>query len=112
MTFDEVGKLALALPGVEEGTYYGTPAFKVGGKTIVRLREDGETIVLFEVPVEEREVMCEADPDVYFWTDHYGPWPLVLVRLAAAQPEHVQGYLERAWRVRAPKKLQSSSRLG
>ena len=105
MTFEDVGRLALALLGVEAGTYYGTPAFKVGGKTIVRLREDGETIVLFEVPVEEREAMCEADPEVYFWTDHYGPWPLVLVRLAAARPEHVRGYLERAWRVRAGKKM-------
>ena len=45
-TYDTVRKLALALPGVEEGTSYGTPALKVRGKLFVRLKEDGETIVL------------------------------------------------------------------
>jgi hypothetical protein len=108
MTFDDVGKIALALPGVEAGTYYGTAAYKVAGKTIVRLREDGETIVLFGVPPEEREVICDAEPEVYFFTDHYRDWPLVLVRLSAAGPEHVRPFLERAWRAKAPRKLQKA----
>ena len=30
--YDTLWRLALALPGVEEGTSYGTPAFKVAGK--------------------------------------------------------------------------------
>jgi hypothetical protein len=105
MTFEEVRAIALALPGVEEGTHYGTPAFKVKGKAFTRLREDGETLVLFDVPVEEREVMIEAEPEVYFFTDHYRNWPAVLARLSAARPAHVRGYLERAWRKRAPKAL-------
>lgn len=40
-TFDTVRRLALALPGVEEGVSYGTPAFRVRGKLLARLREDG-----------------------------------------------------------------------
>ena len=105
MTFDEVREMATALPGVEEGTSYGTPAFKVGGKLIARLREDGETLVLFDVPQDEREVMVEAEPEVYFFTDHYRDWPLVLARLPAASADHMRGYIERAWRQRAPKRL-------
>jgi hypothetical protein len=105
VTFDDVRTIAMALPGVEESTHYGTPAFKVAGKAFCRLREDGETLVLFDVPHEEREVIIEADPDVYFFTDHYRDWPLVLARLPAAGVEHVRGYLERAWRKRAPKAL-------
>jgi hypothetical protein len=38
MTYDEVVKLALSLPGVEEGTSYGTPALKVRGTLLTRLR--------------------------------------------------------------------------
>jgi hypothetical protein len=105
MTFDEIGAFCLALPGVEAGTHYGTPAFKVAGKAFCRLREDGETLVLFDTPLDEREVMCEAEPEVYFFTDHYRNWPAVLVRLPVATPDHVRGYLERSWRKRAPKKL-------
>jgi hypothetical protein len=105
MTFDEVRTICMALPGVEESTYYGTPAFKVHGKAFCRLKEDGTTLVLFDVPTEEREVICEADPDIYFFTDHYRDWPAVLARLPACGPEHVKGYLERSWRKRAPKAL-------
>jgi hypothetical protein len=32
VSFAQLRKLALALPGVEESTSYGTPAFKVGKK--------------------------------------------------------------------------------
>ena len=42
MTFDDVRKIALALDHVEESTSYGTPAFKVRGKLVARLREDGD----------------------------------------------------------------------
>ena len=105
MTFDEVRTVALALPGVVEGTCYGMPAFRVGGKLLCCLRQDLDALVLIDVPVEEREVMCEAEPEVYFFTDHYRDWPAVLARLPAATGEHVQGYLERSWRKRAPKKL-------
>ena len=65
--------------------------------------------MLIDVPFEEREVMCEAEPEVYFFTDHYRDWPAVLARLPAAAPEHVHGYLERAWRKRAPKKRAEES---
>lgn len=105
MTFDEVRAICMAMPEVEEGAYYGTPAFKVAGKAFCRLKEDGETLVLFDVPIEEREVICEADPEVYYFTDHYRDWPAVLARLSAATPEHVRGYLERSWTKRASKKV-------
>lgn len=41
-TFDTVREIALSLPGVEEGTSYGTAAFRVRGKFLARLREGGE----------------------------------------------------------------------
>lgn len=76
MTFDKVGQIAMALAGVEVGISYGAPALKVGGKLIARRREDGETLVSFDVPNEERVVMVEAEPEVYVFTDHYRDWLL------------------------------------
>lgn len=105
MTFDDIGALVAGWPGVEAGTYYGTPAFKVAGKAFVRLKEDTESIVLFDVPIEQREILVEAEPEVFFFTAHYRDWPAVLCRLATATPDHVRPYLERSWRKRCPKRL-------
>jgi hypothetical protein len=48
-------RLALALPDVEEGTAYGTPAWRVRKKLFARLREDQETVAV-RVDRGEREL--------------------------------------------------------
>lgn len=105
MTRDEFHALALALPGVEEGTSYGLPSLKLGGKFFTRVRSEETAAVLQDVPHEERDALIEAEPDIWFYTDHYRNYPIVLCRLAAATPEQVQGLLARSWRKRAPRKL-------
>ena len=104
MTFDEVRKIALNWPGVTEGTSYGTPALKVGGKMLTRLREDGDTLVVKGVEPEEREVLMAAEPDVFHVTQHYLGWKAVLVRLSKARPEAVEALLMRYYREIAPPK--------
>lgn len=49
-------RLALALPGVEEGLSYGTPAFRVKGKFLARLKEDGGSLVV-KIDFDEREAL-------------------------------------------------------
>lgn len=78
--------MALKLPNVEEGTSYGTPALKVKGKLFVRLREEGDAIVL-RMPFDQRDGLIADDPGTYYITDHYREYPWVLVRLAAVRPE-------------------------
>jgi hypothetical protein len=46
ITWETARKFALALPGAEEGTSYGTPAFKVRGKLFLRLHQSGEALVV------------------------------------------------------------------
>lgn len=103
-TYDGVRRAALALPDVEEGTSYGTPALKVRGKLFVRLWEDGETIVL-RCGAFDREQLLESEPAVFFLTDHYRNYPWVLVRLAALAPARLPALLAEAWRQVAPKSL-------
>ena len=98
VTWATVRDLALSLSGVEESTSYRTPAMKVGGKLIARLKEDGETIVV-PMTIDERDVRIEADPDVFFVTDHYVPWPYVLVRLAKVTRTDLRELLQDAWRM-------------
>ncbi len=69
VTFETVRKIAFILPGVEESTSYGTPAFKVKGKLFARQHQDGVSLVI-KVDVEDREILMEADPETFYITDH------------------------------------------
>jgi hypothetical protein len=103
VTFDAVRQLALALPGVEEGTSYGTPAFRVGGRILARFHQDGESLVL-KVEYAAREVLTGSHPETFYVTDHYRCYPLMLVRLKNVELGLLQGLIEEAWRGLAPKR--------
>ena len=103
MTFDDVRKLALAWPEVEDGTSYGTPALKVRKKMLVRLKEDGDSLVMPGVPADEREMLVESQPHVFYFTDHYRDYPIVLIRLSKAKRAPVESLLRRQWRALASK---------
>jgi hypothetical protein len=104
VTFAQLRDYALTLPGVEEGTSYGTAAFRVKGKFFLRLKEDGETLVL-KTDFYERGHLMESEPETFFITDHYRAYPAVLVRLAAVRPGQLRELVLDSWRRHAPKKL-------
>ncbi len=104
ITLATVRRLALAFPGVEEGLSYGTPGFRVRGRFLARMWEDGETLVV-KCGDDERDFRMKADPETFFVTDHYRGYPTVLVRLKLVQEDVLQAVLEEAWRRQAPKRL-------
>jgi hypothetical protein len=93
VTFEQVRLAAQALPGIEDSTSYGTAALKVRGKLLARLHQSGECFVM------------QADPEVFFITDHYRDHPWILVRFASVDASVLPDLLERAWRLIAPKSL-------
>jgi hypothetical protein len=103
ISYGEVREFALALPGVSEGRAYGGPSLHVGRKFLGRLREDGETFVL-KIDPAERTQLLENSPDEFFLTDHYRPYPYVLVNLLAVKPATLKALVERAWRMIGSKK--------
>ena len=46
---------------------------------------------------------------MFFLTDHYRAYPMVLVHLSAVAPEELSERLEQAWRLVAPKRLVQAS---
>ena len=104
MTFDEIRKLALAWPEVEDGSSYGTPALKVRKKMLARLKEDGDSLVMPGVPRDERDMLVEREPKVFYFTDHYKDYPMVLIRLSKTKRATVEPLLRRHWRTLASKK--------
>jgi hypothetical protein len=103
MTFDDIRKMALAWPEVEDGTSYGTPALKVRKKMLARLKEDNDSLVISGVPLDEREMLVESQPKIFYFTDHYRDYPMVLIRLSKARRSHVEPLLRRHWRALASK---------
>ena len=112
MTFDDVRKFALAWPEVEDGTSYGTPALKVRKKMLARLKEDGDSLVMPGVPQDEREMLVKSQPKLFYFTDHYRDYPIVLIRLSKAKRANVEPLLRRHWRTLASKKVVKEFDLG
>jgi hypothetical protein len=101
ISFDTVREMGLALPDVEEGTVYGSPALKVRGKmfaclAVHRSAEPGSLAV--RIDFDQRDDLIAADPATYYLTDHYVDYPVVLVRLTRVHHDALRDLLLAAWR--------------
>jgi hypothetical protein len=106
VTFETVRKLVLELPGVVEGTSYGTPAFRAGKTLFVRQHQDGESLVV-RIDHDQRAMRMRAAPETFYITDHYLNYPWMLVRLATIDQDDLRDLLEESWRLIAPKRFLS-----
>ena len=95
-TYETVRELARELPNVEESTSYGTPALKVKKKLMVRLKEDGKTIVLL-VGFDQRDILMQIDPETFFITDHYRGYPSVLAKLPRMGKRQLRDVMKMAY---------------
>ncbi len=111
---DDVRRLALALPYVEEIDSDGFD-FRVADKGFIwsypervpgkarQLRTD--IAVLYVGDEAEKQALTLGEPDVFFTTPGYDGWPLVMVRLDAVDPDRLAELITDAWRMRAPEVL-------
>lgn len=90
------------LPQTVESTSYGTPAYKVNKKLLLRLKEDGETLVLHS---DDRDIFLGKDSSVFFVTEHYANYPYVLVKLSKIRKDRLRAAIIQSWKELAPKKL-------
>jgi hypothetical protein len=129
-TFEDVARLALALPGTEETTSYGNLSWAVrsGGKAKGKgfvwerplskkdrkdLTEAGE----IEVPPDEvilaarvedlaeKEAVLAEQPEAVFTTPHFNGYPAVLVRLDRVEEDQLSEIVTSAWLAVAPQSL-------
>jgi len=106
--WDDVTAIGARFPGVEQGTSYGTPALKVGGKLMCRMRTDPEALVMRVADMGEREALLQGAGHAFFTTPHYDGYPFVLVRLDVVDPAELAELVEEAWRTRAPRRVVAS----
>jgi hypothetical protein len=104
----EIGRMLrlcgeLKLPEVTQSTSYGAPSIKVKGKNFASVR--GHQEMVLHCPIEQKDLLMEIAPEIYWQTDHFKGWPGLLVRLEVIGDEELALRLEDAWRFRAPKRL-------
>jgi hypothetical protein len=99
-----VRRIIDGLPDTIEGTSYGTPSWKVHGKFFARLRDE-DTVLVAKVDKGEKQLLMEAEPDVFFETPHYEGYGYFLVRLENIGDDELAEVIEDAWRLAAPKRL-------
>jgi len=111
---DDVRRLALALPGVEEIDSDGFD-FRVGGKGFVwsypeRIPGQRRVIrtdvaVLFVGDEAEKQALLLGEPGLFFTAPGYRDWPLVMLRLGEVDVGRLTELVTDAWRMRAPDSL-------
>ena len=101
LTIDDVREIALSMPEVEEVTAYGMPAFSAGktrfvGEPVPRHDVEPNSIGV-PMSFEERARQLASHPNVYYLTEHFTPYPGVLVRLSSISRKELRAILSAAW---------------
>jgi hypothetical protein len=118
-TWDDVRRIALALPETTEGVSRDHAFWRVKDKGFVwerpLRRSDLEALgagapdgPILGVRVEHlgaKEALLGSDPDLFFTTPHFDGYPAVLVRLERIRLEELEAVIVDAWLARAPKRL-------
>jgi hypothetical protein len=111
---DDVRRLALALPDVEEidsdgfdfrvggrGFIWSYPERQPGQRRVIRI----DIAVLFVGDEAEKQALLLGEPGTFFTTRGYDGWPLVMLRLAEVDIGRLAELVTDAWRMRAPSEL-------
>jgi hypothetical protein len=117
--WDDVRRIALALPETTEGVSWGNAAWQVRGKSFVWERPlrktdiaalgdaapDGPILGAQTEHLVAKEAFLADDPEVFFTTPHFDGYAAVLVRLDAIDVADLEEVVVEAWLARAPKTL-------
>jgi hypothetical protein len=103
--WETVRELAHGFPEVEEDSS-GRTTFRVRGKLfawMARERDGGGLAV--RVDGDEKQLILDSNPEVYFSSPHYRGYPGLQIRLELIEPDELRERLEDAWLIQAPKRL-------
>ena len=118
-SWEDVRRIALALPETSERPSHGNTSWRVRDKLFVwerplRPREietlggDAPGGPILGARVEHlgaKEALLADDPSVFFTTSHFNGYPAILVRLERLPVEGLEEVVTEAWLARAPRRL-------
>jgi hypothetical protein len=117
--WDDVRRIALALPETSERPSHGNASWRVRDKPFVWERPlrpadlralgdaapDGPILGARVEHVGAKEALLADDPGVYFTTPHFDGYPAVLILLEKIALDELEEVVIEAWLARAPKRL-------
>ena len=119
-TWDDVARIALALPDTAGGTTFGNDAWLVHGKSFVwrrplnksdlkALGEDappeGPILAAYVADLDDKDLLVTEDPEVFFTIPHFQGFRAVLILLDRIEVDTLAEVITDAWVCRAPKRL-------
>jgi hypothetical protein len=118
-SWEDVRRMALALPDTDERDSRGTRQWRVKDKLFtwerpLRKKEieslkgeapDGPILAARVEHLGAKEALLADDPSLYFTTSHFDGYAAILVRLELISTADLQELITEAWLARAPKRL-------
>jgi hypothetical protein len=118
-SWDDVRRIALALPETSERLSHGHAFWRVREKGFVwerplrpadlrALGDEAPSGPILGARVEHliaKEALLADDPDVFFTTPHFDGYAAILVRLERISLEELRELIVEAWLNRAPKRV-------
>lgn len=105
---DLVAFATSTFPETTESTSYGTPALKVKGKLVGRLRTDAEGALALRCSAGEKTALVEGDDPAFFTVAHYDGHDYVLVDLERVDPVELRELVMDAWLLVAPVRVRKA----
>jgi len=117
--WNDVRRIALALPETSEKESWGSASWRVRDKGFVWERPlgrrdvdalgdaapDGPILGARVADEGVKHALIADDPAVYFTIPHFDGYPAVLVQLEEIAPDELEELITEAWLLRAPKKV-------
>ena len=73
----------LAIPGAYEKLWFHKPAVFLHDRFLAKNHHKEDAVTMQVGSMEMRDMMLEAEPKLFYITDHYRNFPFVLIRLSA-----------------------------
>ena len=100
--------IALAMPGTEVSTFYGTPGLKVGGKGFARLRSEAEGGLVVFCDLDAKAELLESGDPAFFTTPHYDGYGAIIIDLKKIDTGRLGALLRESWRMKASPKIRKA----
>lgn len=118
-SWDDVRRVALALPETSERPSWGNTSWRVRDKLFVWERPlrpadlralgeaapEGPVLAARVEHLTAKDALIADDPEVYFTTPHFDGYRAVLVRLERIALDELEELIVEAWLCQAPKRL-------
>jgi hypothetical protein len=111
LTAADFRRIALSLPGTEEGSHMGAADFRVGGHIFATLAMEAKGFGNLMLTLEQQAAFVAEQPAMFLpIPGGWGRMGMTHIRLAEATEDVLTGALHSAWKLRVEKNAGSGKR--